>query len=108
MSGERTRVDELTEDILAAPDELAAAIDLHRRGIAALPAGLLERPRWVLIGMGSSGFAARDAGNALPVESPGGDLIANIQTFPSEAEARSSTRTSTSIMPPAGGVSRYG
>ena len=49
------------EEILVAPDELAAAIDLHRRGIAALPDGLLERPRWVLIGMGSSGFAARDA-----------------------------------------------
>lgn len=33
------------------------------------------------------GFTTRDAGNALRVESPGGDLIANIQTFPTAAEA---------------------
>ena len=76
MSGERTRVDELTEDILAAPDELAAAIDLHTRGIAALPEELLERPRWLLIGMGSSGFAARDVAAAL--RSVGHDAIAEI------------------------------
>jgi glutamine---fructose-6-phosphate transaminase (isomerizing) len=76
LSGERTRVDDLTEDILAGPDELAAAIDLHRRGIAALPAGLIDRPRWVLIGMGSSGFAARDAAAAL--RSVGHDAIAEI------------------------------
>jgi glutamine---fructose-6-phosphate transaminase (isomerizing) len=76
MSGERSRVDELTEDILAAPDELAAAIDLHRRGIAALPEGLVDRPRWVLIGMGSSCFAARDAAAAL--RSVGHDAIAEI------------------------------
>jgi glutamine---fructose-6-phosphate transaminase (isomerizing) len=76
MSGERTRVDDLTEDILAAPDELAAAIDLHRKGIAALPEGLLDRPRWVLIGMGSSGFAARDA--AAVMRSVGHDAIAEI------------------------------
>ena len=76
MSGERTRVDELTEDILAAPDELAAAIDLHRRGIAALPEGLLERPRWVLIGMGSSGFAASDA--AAVLRSVGHEAIAEV------------------------------
>ena len=76
MSGERTRVDDLTEDILAAPDELAAAIDVHKRGIALLPEGLLDRPRWVLIGMGSSGFAARDATAAL--RSVGHDAIAEI------------------------------
>jgi glucosamine--fructose-6-phosphate aminotransferase (isomerizing) len=76
LSGERTRVDELTEDILAGPDELAAAIDLHKRGIVALPEGLLDRPRWVLIGMGSSGFAARDAAAAL--RSVGHDAIAEI------------------------------
>ena len=59
-----------------APDELAVAIDLHKRGIAALPEGLLDRPRWVLIGMGSSGFAARDAAAAL--RSVGHDAIAEV------------------------------
>lgn len=34
------------------------------------------------------GFKTRDAGNALRVESPGGSLIANIQTFATAAEAR--------------------
>ena len=76
MTGERTRVDDLAEDILAAPDELAVVIDLHKRGIAALPEGLLDRPRWVLIGMGSSGFAARDAAAAL--RSVGHDAIAEV------------------------------
>ena len=76
VSGERTRVDELLDDILAAPDELAAALDQHQRGIAALPDGLLERPRWVLIGMGSSGFAARDAAAAL--RSVGRDAVAEV------------------------------
>ena len=76
MTGERTRVDDLADDILAAPDELALAIDLHKRGIAALPVGLLDRPRWVLIGMGSSGFAARDAAAAL--RSVGHDAIAEV------------------------------
>jgi glutamine---fructose-6-phosphate transaminase (isomerizing) len=76
VTGERTRVDDLVEDILAAPDELAVAIDLHKRGIAALPEGLLDRPRWVLIGMGSSGYAARDAAAAL--RSVGHDAIAEV------------------------------
>ena len=76
MTGERTRVDDLAEDILAAPDELAVVIDLHKRGIAALPEGLLDRPRWVLIGMGSSGFAARDAAAAL--RSVGHDAFAEV------------------------------
>ncbi len=61
---------------MAAPDELATAIDLHKRGIAALPEELLDRPRWVLIGMGSSGFAARDAAAAL--RSVGHDAIAEV------------------------------
>jgi glucosamine--fructose-6-phosphate aminotransferase (isomerizing) len=76
LTGDRTRVDDLAEDILAAPDELAVVIDLHKRGIAALPEGLLDRPRWVLIGMGSSGFAARDAAAAL--RSVGHDAIAEV------------------------------
>jgi hypothetical protein len=38
------------------------------------------------------GFVTRDAGNALRVESPGGDLIANIQTFPSRSKARQFNR----------------
>ena len=78
MTAERTRVDDLAEDILAAPDELAVAIDMHKRGIAALPEGLLDRPRWVLIGMGSSGFAARDAAAAL--RSVGHEAIAEISS----------------------------
>jgi hypothetical protein len=34
------------------------------------------------------GFVTRDAGNALRVESPGGSLISNIQTFPSRSRAQ--------------------
>jgi glucosamine--fructose-6-phosphate aminotransferase (isomerizing) len=60
-----SRVDELADDILAAPDELAAALDQHQAAIAALPEELLDRPRWRLIGMGSSRFAALDAAAAM-------------------------------------------
>ena len=76
MTDDRTRVDDLVDDILAGPDELAAALDRHRLGIAELPDGLLDRPRWVLIGMGSSGFAARDAAAAL--RSVGRDAVAEV------------------------------
>ena len=38
--------------------------------------------------VGGVGFDTRNAGNALRVESPGGDRIANIQTFKTAAEAR--------------------
>ena len=38
------------------------------------------------------GFVTRDAGNALRVETSGGNLIANIQTFPSRPEARQFNR----------------
>src|SRR5690349_17809334 len=71
-----TRVDELLEDILAGPDELAAALDQHRRGIDALPPGMLERPTWRLIGMGSSRFAALDA--AAMLRSAGRDAAAEL------------------------------
>src|SRR5689334_21155957 len=73
---ERTRVDELLDDILAAPDELAAALDQHQRGISSLPDGLLDRPRWRLIGMGSSRFAALDAAAAL--RAAGRDAVAEV------------------------------
>ena len=73
---DRTRVDDLVDDILAAPDELAAALDLHRRGIDALPEGFLDRPRWRLVGMGSSRFAALDAAAAL--RAAGRDAVAEV------------------------------
>ncbi|HKF85978.1 MAG TPA: SIS domain-containing protein, partial [Candidatus Limnocylindrales bacterium] len=72
----RTRVDELMDDILAAPDELASALDQHQASIAALPEGLLDRPRWRLIGMGSSGFAAFDA--AAGLRGVGRDAVAEV------------------------------
>ena len=65
VSRKTTRVDDFVADILAGPDELAAALDGHRRRIAALPAGALARPRWRFVGMGSSRYAALDAAAAL-------------------------------------------
>jgi fructoselysine-6-P-deglycase FrlB-like protein len=59
------RVEAFLDDILAAPDELALVLDAHARAIRALPADVLARPRWRLIGMGSSRFAALDAAAAL-------------------------------------------
>jgi glucosamine--fructose-6-phosphate aminotransferase (isomerizing) len=73
---DRTRVDELLDDILAAPDELAAVLDQHQRGISSLPDGLLDRPRWVLIGMGSSRFAALDA--AATLRAAGREAVAEV------------------------------
>ena len=64
-NGERTRVDDFRDDILAAPDELAAVLDRHGRAIAALPPDALDRPRWRFVGMGSSRFAALDVATAL-------------------------------------------
>ncbi len=77
MTDDRTRVDDLVDDILECLDELAAALDRHRLGIAESPDGLLDRPRWVLIGMGSSGFAARDA-LAAALRSVGRDAVAEV------------------------------
>jgi glutamine---fructose-6-phosphate transaminase (isomerizing) len=56
-----TRVEAFLADILAGPDELALALDLHGQGIGDLPAEVLARPRWRFTGMGSSRFAALDA-----------------------------------------------
>jgi glutamine---fructose-6-phosphate transaminase (isomerizing) len=59
------RADAFLDDVLAAPDELAAVLGSHARSIAALPTGILARSRWRLIGMGSSRFAALDAAAGL-------------------------------------------
>jgi len=55
----------LLEDILAGPAELAAVAELQRAAIAAIPAAVLARPRWRLVGMGSSRFAAMDTATRL-------------------------------------------
>ncbi len=59
------RVAQFLDDILASPVELAAVIGAQRAVLASLPGGVLgealARPRRVLIGMGSSRFAALDA-----------------------------------------------
>ncbi len=65
MDGPRSRRpgrDELfLQDILDAPSELAAVIEAQRSAAARLPQDLAGCRRRRLIGMGSSGFAARDA-----------------------------------------------
>jgi fructoselysine-6-P-deglycase FrlB-like protein len=65
MEDLRARVpprDELfLEDALNAPAELVAVVAAQRSAIARLTADALALPRRRLIGMGSSGFAARDA-----------------------------------------------
>ncbi len=76
MSAARTRVDAFLDDILAGPDELAGALDRHRRGIGALPANALARRRWRFIGMGSSRFAALDAAAAM--RAAGRDAVAEL------------------------------
>jgi fructoselysine-6-P-deglycase FrlB-like protein len=55
------RVEAFLADLLAGPDDLAAVLAGHARSVAGLPAEALARPRWRLIGMGSSRFAAMDA-----------------------------------------------
>ena len=59
--GSGERVEAFLADILAAPWELAAVLGVQARAVAALRADVLARPRWRLIGMGSSRFAALDA-----------------------------------------------
>ena len=65
MTDGPSRLDQFVEDILVGPDELAAALDHHGRGIAEIPPELLGRPRWRFAGMGSSLFAALDAAAAM-------------------------------------------
>lgn len=60
-AGSGDRVDAFLADILAGPGELAAVLGVQARAVAALRADVLARPRWRLIGMGSSRFAAPDA-----------------------------------------------
>ena len=61
MSEDVDRCEAFRSDILAAPDELAAVLDAQARAIAGLPADVLAQPRWRVVGMGSSRFAAQDA-----------------------------------------------
>src|SRR5512140_1206493 len=49
------------EDTLNAPAELTAVVAAQKTATARIPAEALALPRRRLIGMGSSGFAARDA-----------------------------------------------
>jgi glutamine---fructose-6-phosphate transaminase (isomerizing) len=55
------RAARLLDDVLAGPAELEAVIAAQRAAFPAVPREVLERPRRRLVGMGSSGFAARDA-----------------------------------------------
>jgi glucosamine--fructose-6-phosphate aminotransferase (isomerizing) len=84
-----TRLDHLVADILAGPDELAAAIDAHVRVIDALPADVLARPRWRLLGMGSSRFAALDAASLL--RTTGRDAAAELASGSAWSPARDDT-----------------
>lgn len=85
------RVDAFLADILAGPDDLATVLAGHAWRVADLPAEGLSRPRWRLIGMGSSRFAALDAAarlrgagldavaesaSASDPAPPGGDVLA--------------------------------
>jgi fructoselysine-6-P-deglycase FrlB-like protein len=85
------RVDAFLADIFAGPDDLATVLATHARTVADLPAEVLSRSRWRLIGMGSSRFAALDAAARLRAAGldavaesasasdptpPGGDLLA--------------------------------
>ena len=83
------RAETLREDILAGPDELAAVLDRHARAVAALPAEVFEHPRWRLIGMGSSRFAALDA--AARLRAAGLDAAAELASASSPSEPRAGT-----------------
>jgi glutamine---fructose-6-phosphate transaminase (isomerizing) len=83
------RAETLREDILAGPDELAAVLDRHARAVAELPAEVFEHPRWRLIGMGSSRFAALDA--AARLRAAGLDAVAELASASSPSEARAGT-----------------
>ena len=83
------RAETLREDILAGPDELAAVLDRHARAVAALPAEVFEHPRWRLIGMGSSRFAALDA--AARLRAAGLDAVAELASASSPSEPRAGT-----------------
>jgi fructoselysine-6-P-deglycase FrlB-like protein len=76
MTDDRTRVDQLLDDILAAPDELAAVLDQHQRGVAGFEAGVLDRPRCLLIGIGSSRVGGLDGAAAL--RAAGRDAVAEV------------------------------
>ncbi len=65
------RCDALLEDVLAGPAELAATLHAQADALADIPLGVLARPTWRLIGMGSSRFAAMDAAARLRAAGPG-------------------------------------
>jgi fructoselysine-6-P-deglycase FrlB-like protein len=83
------RVTAFRDDILAAPDELAVVLASHARAISALPPEMLACPRWRLLGMGSSGFAARDAAAAL--RAAGLDAAAEIASTTDSSPAGADT-----------------
>jgi glucosamine--fructose-6-phosphate aminotransferase (isomerizing) len=89
MADGQTRFEAFEADVLAGPDELALAIDQHRRGIAALPEGVLARPRWRLVGMGSSRFAALDA--AAGLRAAGHDATAELASASTWSPPREDT-----------------
>ena len=66
----------LLEDVLAGPAELAATLHAQADALADIPLGVLARPTWRLIGMGSSRFAAMDA--AARLRAAGRDAVAEI------------------------------
>ena len=83
------RSETLLEDILAGPDELAAVLDLHARAVSEMPAEVFEHPRWRLIGMGSSRFAALDA--AARLRTAGLDAAAELASASAPSEPRADT-----------------
>lgn len=70
------RVEAFLSDVLAAPDELAAVLEVQRAAIRDLPLGLTARPTWRFIGMGSSRIAALDA--AARLRAAGRDAYAEV------------------------------
>src|SRR5829696_2813080 len=84
-----SRLDQLIEDILAGPDELATVIDQHMSGITTLPPEALARPRIRMVGMGSSRFAGLDA--AALLRAAGHDAAAELASASAWSPAREDT-----------------
>lgn len=83
------RAEILLEDVLAGPDELALILDRHARAVTGLPEAVFEHPRWRLLGMGSSCFAALDAATLL--RAAGIDAAAELASGSLPSEPRGDT-----------------
>ncbi len=87
--GAGDRVEAFLADILTAPGELATVLGVQARAVVALPADALARPRWRLIGMGSSRFAALDA--AARLRAVGVDAVAETASASGPSPASTDT-----------------